>query len=119
MVAFQSFAEFAAFLMVHVARADGQWHHLEESVLHEKLGYFTSNGEQILTQMMALYPSIDKTKLPDFLRENFERLEPVSDQDRQELVRSLYAIVNADGRVHEEETQIMKLLREFPFLLKS
>lgn len=117
MLTFSSFAEFAAFLMLYVARADGQLHHLEEEILKERLRYFSRETETLLEKFYAMTAELEDPKLTCVLRENLDSLKPVSAQDREYLIKSLYAIVNADGRVRAEETQVMKRLREILFIL--
>jgi len=119
MLTFSSFAEFAAFLMVYVARADGQLHHLEEETLVERLRYFGDDTQTLLQKVAPQAAQLEEAKLSTVLRENYDNLQPVATQDREYLIKSLYAIVNADGRVQAEETQVMKRLREILFVLAA
>ena len=119
MLTFQTFPEFAAFLMAHVAMADGQLHHLEEATVAEKLQHFGNDYRQWMDTAVDQARSTDTSKMTEILTENYQRLQPVAEHDREHLIRSLYAIVNADGRVQEEESQMMKRLREILFVLTA
>ena len=106
-----TFAELAAFLMVYVARADGQTHYLEEATLNEQLKNFSSHSEELLLKTTQNYPALQDKKLEDILKANESLLCGASANERAELIRSLFAIVNSDGRVQTEETGALRVIR--------
>ncbi len=108
---FPSFAELAAFLMVYVARADGQAHYLEEATLEEQLKNFTPHSEELLQKTTKIYPTLQVEKIEDTLKANESLLCGASANERAELIRSLFAIVNSDGRVQTEETGALRVIR--------
>ncbi len=108
---FSTFAELAAFLMVYVARADGQAHYLEEATLTEQLKNFSPQSEKLLLEATRNYPALKDEKIEDILKANEILLRGASENDRQELIRSLFAVVNSDGRVQTEETSALRVIR--------
>jgi uncharacterized tellurite resistance protein B-like protein len=110
---FTSFAELAAYLMVYIARADGQLHYLEESTLREHLGYFSAEPEAEIRRASESCDAHPMLKIQDVLKANESLIGSTSFNDRMELIRSLYNIINSDGRVHEEEMATLRSIRMF------
>lgn len=108
---FTSFPELAAFLMLYVARADGSAHYLEEATLDEQLKNFTPNSEDLLQKITKAYPALQQEKIEDILKTNESVLCGASANEREELIRSLLAVVNSDGRVQTEETGALRVIR--------
>lgn len=111
MLLFQSFTELAAYLMVYIARADGQVHYLEESTLREHLGFFSAAPDAEIRRASELCDANPMVKVQDVLKANESLIGITTFNDRMELIRSLYNIINSDGRVHEEEMATLRSIR--------
>lgn len=108
---FSSFPDLAAFLMLYVARVDGTAHYLEEATLTEQLKNFSPNSEGLLLEAARNYPALKDEKIEDILKANESLLRGASGIERQELIQSLFAVVNSDGRVQSEETGALRVIR--------
>ncbi|MBL7845832.1 MAG: TerB family tellurite resistance protein [Cyclobacteriaceae bacterium] len=111
MLLFKSFTELAAYLMVYIARADGQVHYLEESTLRDHLGYFSGEPDAEILRASKCCDANPLVKIQDVLNANESLIGSTSFNDRMELIRSLYNIINSDGRVHEEEMATLRSIR--------
>lgn len=111
MPTFSSFAELSAFLMVYVARVDGQAHYLEEATLAEQMKDFAPDSAELLRHINEAYPRIQEEKIEVVLKANEGLIRSASAEQRKQLIESLFAIVNSDGRVETEETGALRVIR--------
>ena len=111
MPVFDTFAELAAYLMVYIARVDGQMHYLEEAALNEQMHQFVSDPDPVVQKVGSLYHDFPLAKVEEVLKANQELIGSSSFEDRMELIRSLYGIINSDGRVQEEEMATLRAVR--------
>ena len=111
MKSFDSFPELAAYLMVHVAHSDGQIHFLEEATLIDNLRSFSTEAEALLKQTLEIHKSLAAEKFSDVLLANQAHLQTATVEEKQNLVRLLFSIVNSDGKVQREETQELRTIR--------
>lgn len=108
---FTSFADLAAFLMVHVAHVDGQVHYLEEATLTEQMRQFSGDPDQRLREATQMYLSHSGLKVEEVLESNETLIKNSSYEERMDLIWSLYGIINSDGRVQEEEMGTLRAIR--------
>lgn len=111
MPAFPNFPHLAAFLMVYIAKSDGQTHFLEETTLVEQLNSFTDDSQGLLKKINLTYPKIQDEKIEAVLKDNESLIRASSNEERLQLIQSLFAIVNSDGRVQSEETGALRVIR--------
>jgi len=110
MTAFQNFSDLAAYLLVYMAKADGQVHYLEDASLTEQMKQFTKEPGPVLAHANKLFAT-ESPSIEDIFAANNHLVESVSYDTRMELIRSLYAIINSDGRVQEEEMAALRKIR--------
>ncbi len=110
MLSFQTFDELAAYLLLYVARVDGQIHYLEEATLKELLGSLTQDDSK-LHQAQATFQSNPNVKIEEVLSTNQSIIQQTPQEQRLLLIEALFAVVNSDGRVQTEETSALRLIR--------
>lgn len=111
MTAFTKFSDLAAYLLVYMAKADGQVHYLEDASLTEQMKHFTPEPGPVLAHAEKAYETEPAAKIEDIFAANNQLVESISYDTRMELIRSLYAIINSDGRVQEEEMAALRKIR--------
>ena len=111
MTAFPNFPDLAAYLLVYMARADGQVHYLEDASLKEEMKHFTDQPGAVLKHADEVYVAEPGVSIDDIFSANNQLVESISYDTRMELIRSLYAIINSDGRVHEDEMAALRKIR--------
>ena len=110
-MAFSTFPDLAAFLLVYMARADGQVHYLEEASLTQELRHFANDPDRLIQQASRICEENRQTNVEDVMKVNQTLIGSVSFSERMDLVESLYGIINADGRVQEEEMRTLRAIR--------
>lgn len=111
MIAFQTFDELAAYLLLYVARVDGQIHYLEEATLKELLGSLTQDDSKI-HQAQATFQANPNVKIEEVLSNNDALIRQTQQEQRQQLIEALFAVVNSDGKVQGEETEALRTIRK-------
>ena len=97
--------------MVHVANSDGQLHFLEEATVIDNLKKFTPDGEELLKQTLVAIKSAKDEKLSDILKSNDDLLKSATPEEKLNLLKMLFSVVNSDGKVQGEETEALRTLR--------
>lgn len=114
MVIHNSFSDFALFLYVHMAYADGELHDLEVKVIRDKMNKLyhgqdtTSKFDEIHTQ----YNTFEKGKLKTLFHDTFAHFTSIKFTQKYKVYGDMYDIIYADGKVHESETKALDELRE-------
>ncbi|GEM_PF-1954399 len=108
---FATFSELAAYLMVFMARADGQIHYLEETTLTDQMRRFSGDPGNLLRGATEVCEANPQASVEEVLKANDPLIGRASYDERMELIRSLYGIINADGRVREEEMSTLRAIR--------
>ncbi len=111
MIAFQSFDELAAYLLVYVARVDGQIHYLEEATLKELLGSLSPDDAK-LQRAQSTFQAHPNVKIEQVLSANESVIAQTQLEQRQQLIEALFAVVNSDGKVQGEETEALRTIRK-------
>jgi uncharacterized tellurite resistance protein B-like protein len=106
-----TFPDLAAFLMLYVARVDGNAHYLEEATLAGQLKAFAEDSEALLHRISAAYPKIEDEKIEVVLKVHEDIIRSASPEQRKQLIESLFAIVNSDGKVQSEEMGALRVIR--------
>ncbi len=106
-----TFPDLAAFLMLYVARVDGNAHYLEEATLVGQLKAFAEDSAELLHRISTAYPKIEDEKIEVILKAHEELIRSASPELRRQLIESLFAIVNSDGKVQSEEMGALRVIR--------
>lgn len=106
-----TFPDLAAFLMLYVARVDGNAHYLEEATLARQLEAFAEDSEALLRRISSAYPKIEDEKIEVVLKAHEALIRSASPEQRKKLIEGLFAIVNSDGKVQSEEMGALRVIR--------
>lgn len=107
---------FTLFLLLHMGRVDGSLHPNERDTIIEKMKELfpgTSSYEQTLTAMELQYDQLKYGVSDTILKEGFQKFSHIDPIKRKEIYRALFDIINANGRVNEEETQTLQILKSW------
>ncbi len=107
--------DYSIFLLTYLASADGSFHPAEQDAIAEKINLLFPGLEQLdhrLDEIIVLIRTSGKEKAEESLLENLSVLQSLDSTRRKQLYESLFEVLNADGRVSEEEIRIVRLLKE-------
>ena len=108
--------EYALFVLVYLASVDGSIHPTEHDVIHNKIKKLFPQvdlTEERVHQVGGQIKSKGKVLSEKWIEENLHVLASLSPEQKQNLFINLFDMINADGRVQEEETRILRMLRTF------
>jgi uncharacterized tellurite resistance protein B-like protein len=114
MVIHSTFSDFALFLYIHMAHADGYYHPSEQDVILEKLPKLfpsESNPSGKLSAAIQEYKKLSPDDLPTLIQESFRHFNEVKFTQRYKIYTDMYDIINADGKVDESETRALNALK--------
>ena len=104
---------FAMLLLVHLASVDGSLHPAEEDViLNEGKGLFKSYDVSTLLQSTREHWSrLGMANAIAKIDDDLQLLRSLNEAQRNRLYSLLFDVINADGRVREEETTLLKKVK--------
>lgn len=115
MVVHSNFSDFATFLYVHMAHADGDYHPEEMHVIIDKMKKFyppTEDLHQKLESILGQYRSTEPSQISIIVRDSFKHFNTVKFAHKYKVYTDMYDIINADGKVDESETQALEELKQ-------
>lgn len=115
MIIHNTFQDFALFLYLHVAHADGQLHQQEESLVREKILQLfgpETDPEQKFLAALDQYRSLPKDTIQPLIKSTFSHFREVQFAAKYKVFTDLFDIINSDGRVDYSETSVISQLRE-------
>lgn len=115
MVIHDTFADFALFLYVHMAHADGDLHITEVKVIKEKMLKLypgITNADAKFTEAMEQYDAFDKSKLNKLFHASFAHFNTIKFSQKYHVYGDMYDIIYADGKVLESEKKALDELKE-------
>lgn len=107
---------FTLFLLLHMGRVDGSLHPNERDTILEKMKELfpgNSSFEQMLTGMEMQYAQLKYGAAETILKEGLQKFAHIDLLKRNEIYSALFDIINANGRVNEEETQTLQTLKSW------
>ncbi len=107
---------FTLFLLLHMGRVDGSLHPNERDTILEKMKELfpeNSSYEQTLTVMELQYSQLKYGGAEAILKEGFRKFSQIDPLKRKEIYTALFDIINANGRVNEEETQTLQIFKSW------
>lgn len=115
MVIHKSFADFVLFLYIHMAHADREFHAEEKEVILERIPKIfphEGNPQKKLENAIIEYDSIDRSQITSLIRDTFKHFDHVKFAQKYKVYTDMYAIIHADGKVHELETKALQELKQ-------
>jgi uncharacterized tellurite resistance protein B-like protein len=115
MIVHNNFEEFALFLYIHMAHADGSLHPSEESMILNKISKLfpeEGNARAKLDEAIAKYNGLDQEKILETIRASFKYFYDVTFAQKYKVYTDMYDVINADGKVAEAEKKALDALKE-------
>jgi uncharacterized tellurite resistance protein B-like protein len=114
MVIHNTFSDFALFLYVHMAYADGELHDSEVEVIHKKMHklYQGQDPSGKFDEIHTQYSSFEKDNLKTLFHDTFAHFNQVKFTQKYKVYGDMYDIIYADGKVLESETKALDELRD-------
>lgn len=106
--------ELFLFIAVYVASADGSIHTTELDTIHAKANELFPQIESLDQMILSAEASILRTgreAAEKHIEGNLETLSRLHPAQKASLLQFLFDVLNADGRVNEEEIRIIRKLR--------
>src|SRR5262245_2544904 len=116
MVKIDSLEDFALLILAHMATVDGSLHPTERDTILMKMQEIfpqISETEQRLDQAFDLLRKLGKDLSEQAIDENASQLTTLTAEQKEILYVFLFDVLNADGRVNEEETRMLRKLKGF------
>jgi hypothetical protein len=105
---------FALFMFLHMGRVDGSLHPNERDTIVEKMNeLFPSRkfDESILEEMEEQYLRLKFGVAESMLKEGLTRFSDEDPVKKKQIYVALFDIINANGRVNEEEKQTLQVFK--------
>ena len=116
-IEFKSYEEFVLFLLIHIANADHMFKLDEAIVILTKMEdmFDTEDGvDKLLSIFMQMQDSYDQLKDDDIsgiIKSHLVKFK-ITQDNADRLFNELYEVVNADGHIHENETQAVERIKK-------
>lgn len=98
-----------------MAHADREFHTEEKEVILERIPkIFPHEGDprKKLENAISEYESIDRSQVTSLIRDTFKHFDHVKFAQKYKVYTDMYAIIHADGKVHELETKALRELKQ-------
>jgi uncharacterized tellurite resistance protein B-like protein len=115
MVIHSTFADFVLFVYIHVAHIDNTYDPQELTLIKSKMRALFPEGtdlEKKLYQAIREYNSFDRSKISELCRDSFAKFGEDKETQKSRLYADVNDIINADGTVHELETDVLRKLKK-------
>ena len=106
--------DFTLLLLLHMACVDGSLHPNEKDTILERMkGLFPdiSALNEKLTESELQYGKLGYARAEELLRISLPKFSHIDPIKRKEIYAALFDIINANGRVNEEETQTLQIFK--------
>lgn len=110
-----TFADFVLFLYVHMAHVDGEYHASEQEVILQRIPKLFPNEKNAkgkLDQCLAEYRKLKTEDIKPVIINNFQHFDHIKFSQKYKVYTDMFAIVHADGKVHEAEERALKELKD-------
>lgn len=113
MVIHSSFSDFILFLYVHLSHADNSYDPTELAAIKDKMKIIfpsTTDFERKLYQAIREYNSFDKSRFDELLKATAIHFK--HEKANKQVLDSFHDIVNADGKIGQEEAKALETLKQ-------
>lgn len=112
----ENFEDFTLLLLLHMGHVDGSLHPNERDAILERMrelfpGYALLNEK--LAEMELRYGKLGHSRAEDLLKLRLPKFSDIDPIKKKEIYTALFDIINANGRVNEEETQTLKVFKSW------
>lgn len=110
----ESIEDFAILILVHMATVDGSLHPTEMDTIADRIQKLFPQISNVKEKMFQISESIvrkGKEFSEKVIEDGAAKLNVLTTDQKKELYVMLFDIINADGRVNQEETRTLRLLK--------
>ena len=103
-------------ILTYMASADSSFHAAEEDAITENISRMFPGFEQLNQRLAESLSQIHKAgneQIEKHIQDNSSLLGTLTSEQRKSLYSYLFEVLNADGRVNEEETRFLRTLRTY------
>ena len=111
-----SVEEFTLLLFFHMAHVDGSIHPNERDTILERMKSIFPDDAIVDQKVMSVereYSSLGDIRAETLLKEGMLKFADVDAGMRKEIYSALFDIINANGKVNQEETQVLRLFKDW------
>ncbi len=110
----ENFEDFTLFLLLHMGHVDGSLHPNEKDTIFERIRELFQNDSlstEKFAEMELMHEKLGQVRAGELLRISMPKFSHIDPDKKKEIYAALFDIINANGRVNEEETQTLKVFR--------
>jgi uncharacterized tellurite resistance protein B-like protein len=108
--------DFTLLLLFHMAHVDGSIHPNERDTIFERMRSMFPDDSSIDQKVMSIereYLSLGDMRAETLLKESMLKFNATDLSLKREIYAALFDIINANGKVNQEETQALKLFKDW------
>ena len=110
----ENLEDFTLFLLLHIGHVDGSLHPNEKDTILERMrelfpGYALLNEK--LREMELMYGKLGHSRAEDLLKLRLPKFSDIDPIKKKEIYAAFFDIINANGRVNEEETHTLQVFK--------
>ncbi|MEJ0057428.1 MAG: TerB family tellurite resistance protein [Bacteroidota bacterium] len=108
--------DFTLLLLFHMAHVDGSIHPNERDTILERMRNLFPNDPSIDQKAMSIereYSSLGDMRAEILLKESMLKFNNADAGTKKEIYSALFDIINANGKVNQEETQVLRLFKDW------
>ena len=112
----ENLEDFTFFLLLHMGHVDGSLHPNEKDTILEGMKeIFPSHSTltEKFVELDAVYKRLGPGRAEDLLNISLPRFANIDPIKKKEIYSALFDIINANGRVNEEETQTLSVFKSW------
>ncbi len=112
----ENLEDFILFVFLHMGSVDGSLHPNERETILEKIKELfpdTTDFDQKFTQMESVYRQSGSEQAESMIKKTSASFSQIEPSLRAGIYAALFDIINANGRVHSEETQTLRILKSW------
>ena len=110
----ENLEDFTLFLLLHMGHVDGSLHPNEKDTILEGMKEIFPNHSTLnekFVELDAIYKKLGHGRAEDLLKFSLPRFTNIDPVKKKEIYAALFDIINANGRVNEEETQTLQVFK--------
>ena len=108
--------DFTLLLLLHMGHVDGSLHPNEKDTILDRMKEMfpaVSSLIEKFTEMELLYGKLGYARVEDLLKITLPKFSHIDAVKKREIYSALFDIINANGRVNEEETQTLQIFKSW------
>ncbi len=116
MRALESLEDFTRFVFLHMGYVDGSLHPIEKDAIIEKLNALFPGHPHVEGELLRLeteYRALGSGAAEALIKSGSAAHFHIDPNKKREIYAALFDIINANGRIHSEETHTLRMLKSW------